>query len=230
MRAPRPGRFDAATVYGDDPAAVAAEFCAQPIRRLHVVDLDGAREGSPRNSDVIGDIVRRAGSVPVQLGGGLRSLEAARRAFDLGVDRIVLGTAALRDPDLVAAVAAEQPGRVAVGIDARGGQVAVEGWVEATDARAVDVARRLEDSGASAIIYTEIARDGMLSGPDLEATAALAGEIAIPVIASGGIGSPEDVQRAASYAARGVTGVIVGRALYTGAVDLAATLELLACS
>ena len=194
------------------------------------MDLDGAREGSPRNSGVIAEIVQRAGSVPVQLGGGLRSIDSARRALDLGVDRIVLGTAALRDPDLVAAVAAEQPGRVAVGIDAREGLVAVEGWVEATDVRAVDVARRLEDSGASAIIYTEIARDGMLSGPDLEATAALAAEIAVPVIASGGIGSAEDVQRAASYAARGVAGVIVGRALYTGAVDLAATLELLACS
>jgi phosphoribosylformimino-5-aminoimidazole carboxamide ribotide isomerase len=223
------GRYDAATVYGDDPAAVAARFAAHPIRRLHVVDLDGARAGRPVNRDAVRSIVSAAAGVPVQLGGGLRDAAGVEAALATGIDRVVLGTAALRDPPLVRRLAARFPGRVAVGIDARAGRVAVEGWLETSDAEATDVARRFEDAGVAAIVYTDIARDGMLGGPDLEATARLAAAVAIPVIASGGVASLEDVRRAAALASRGVAGVIVGRALYTGGVELGRALEEIAC-
>ncbi len=223
------GRYDAATVYADDPAAVAARFAAHPIARLHVVDLDGAREGRPANREAVRAIVARAGGVPVQLGGGLRSRADVEEALASGVARVVLGTVALRDPELVRGAARANPGRVAVGIDARGGRVAVEGWTEASRARAVDLARRFEDAGVAAIVHTEIDRDGMLSGPDLDASAELAAAVSIPVIASGGVGSEADVERAAAYAERVLAGIIVGRALYTGAVDLGRVLERLSC-
>lgn len=224
------GRYDRATVFGDDPAAVAARFVAHPIRRLHVVDLDGARAGRPCNTDAVRAIVAHAGDVPVQLGGGIRSLETVEAVLAAGVDRAILGTVALRDPELVRDAARSHPGRIVVGIDARHGRVAVEGWTEESDARAVDVARRFEDVGVAAIVYTGIAGDGMLTGPDLEATAELAEAISIPVIASGGIGSQRDVERVAAHADRGIAGVIVGTAIYTGAVDLGRALEKLACS
>jgi len=224
------GRYDEATTYGDDPAAVAAGFVAHPIRRLHVVDLDGAKAGEPRNTAAIRAIVASAGAVPVQLGGGIRSLDAVAAALDLGVDRVILGTVALRDPVLVRDAAARFANRVVVGLDARDGRVAVEGWLESSEARVVDVARRFEDAGVAAIVYTDIARDGMLTGPNFEATAELADAISIPVILSGGVGSEEDVLRAAGYAGRGVAGAIVGRAIYTGAVDIGRTLRNLACS
>jgi len=224
------GRYDAATVYGEDPAAVAAEFATHALRRLHVVDLDGAKSGLPANAAAVRGIVARAGDIPVQLGGGIRSADAVASALDLGVDRVILGTVALHDPDLVRQAAARFPGRIVVGLDARDGRVAVEGWLEASDALAVDVARRFEDAGVAAIVYTDIARDGMLTGPNFEATAELADAVAIPVILSGGVGSEADVVRAATYAPRGVTGAIVGRAIYTGAVDIARTLRMLACS
>ena len=224
------GSYDDATVYGDDPAALAAEHARHPIRRLHLVDLDGAKAGRPVNTETIRAIVESTGDVPVQLGGGLRSLDAVHAAIDLGVDRVVLGTVALREPEIVAAAAAAHPGRVVVGIDARDGRVAVEGWTETSETLAVDVAKRFADSGAVAIVYTDIARDGMGTGPNLEQTASLAESIDVPVIASGGVADEDDVLRAASYAPRGVAGVIVGRALYTGGVDVGRTLEKLACS
>jgi phosphoribosylformimino-5-aminoimidazole carboxamide ribotide isomerase len=223
------GDYARATVYRDDPAEQAAEFAAQPIRRLHVVDLDGAREGRPRNADAIRRIVASVGSLPVQMGGGLRSLEAIDAALALGVDRVVLGTAALRSPELLASACRRHPGRIAVGIDARDGRVAVEGWLETTGTLALDLGKRARDAGAAAIVYTDIARDGMLSGPNLEATAALAEGVGLPVIASGGIGSEDDLARAAALAPRGLAGAIVGRALYTGAVDLARVLRSLGC-
>lgn len=219
------GRYDAATVYGDDPAAVAAEFCRHPIRRLHVVDLDGAREGRPRNAAALRAIVESAGDVPVQLGGGLRNRAAVEAALAGGAARVVLGTAALRDPELVRESARAHPGAVAVGIDARRGRVAVQGWTEESQVEAAELARRFEDAGVAALVYTEIERDGMLSGPDLEATARLAAGVSIPVIASGGVGSEEDVIRAA--ATPGVAGLIVGRALYTGKVSLPSALSAL---
>jgi phosphoribosylformimino-5-aminoimidazole carboxamide ribotide isomerase len=221
------GDYAQATVYREDPAEQARAFAAQPIPRLHVVDLDGAREGRPRNGEAITRIVASAGRVPVQLGGGIRSLEAVEAALALGVDRVILGTAALRDPELLALACRRHPGRVAVGIDAREGRVAVEGWLETTGTSALELARRAEQAGAVAIVYTDIARDGMLSGPNLEATAELARALGVPVIASGGIGSEADLERAA--ACEDISGAIVGRALYTGAVDLGRMLEKLAC-
>lgn len=226
----RQGRYDEATVYDEDPGAVAARFVAHELGRLHVVDLDGARAGEPRNEAALGAILAAAPGVPVQVGGGLRSLADVERRLALGVDRAILGTVALRDPSLVQEAAGRFPGRIAVGIDARDGRVAVEGWVETSDTSSTELARRFEDAGVAAIVYTDIARDGMLSGPNLEQTAALAEAVSIPVIASGGVGSDEDVRRAAALAERGVAGVIVGRALYTGAVDLARALEIVACS
>jgi phosphoribosylformimino-5-aminoimidazole carboxamide ribotide isomerase len=224
------GDYERATVYGDEPGAVAARFAAHPLRRLHVVDLDGARSGKPENAAALRAILEAAGRIPVQVGGGMRSLADVEARLELGVDRIVLGTAALREPELVRTAARRHPGRIAVGIDAREGKVAVQGWLEASDVDARDLARRFEDAGVAAIVYTDIARDGMLSGPNLEQTAALAQAVGIPVIASGGVGSEEDVRRSCALAGRGVAGLIVGRALYTGAVDLGRALEIASCS
>ena len=219
------GRYDAATVYEADPAKAAAGFAAHPIRRLHVVDLDGARDGQPTNRTAIAAIVDAVGEIPVQLGGGLRSLASVEAALATGVQRVVLGTAALRDPDLVRDAARRFPGQIVVGLDAKEGRVSVEGWLETGEARVEDVARRFEDAGVAAIVHTDIARDGMLSGPNLEATAALAEAIAIPVIVSGGVSSVEDLEAAARRSDAGIAGAIVGRALYTGAVDLGRALE-----
>jgi phosphoribosylformimino-5-aminoimidazole carboxamide ribotide isomerase len=223
------GRYEEATVYGDDPGAVAARFASYPLRRLHVVDLDGARAGAPANGGALRAILAAAGGVPVQVGGGMRSLAHLEERLAAGVDRAVLGTAALRDPSLVREAARRHPGRIAVGIDARDGRVAVQGWLESSDVAAVELARRFEDAGVAAIVYTDIARDGMGTGPNLEQTAALAAAVSIPVIASGGVGSEDDVRRSCALAERGVAGLIVGRALYTGALDLGRALEIAAC-
>jgi len=223
------GRYDDATVYDEDPAGVAARFAAAGVGRIHVVDLDGARAGRPVNGDAVRAIVaaarRGASVVPVQVGGGVRDLAGVETALESGVDRVILGTAALRDPALVRGAARRFPGRIAVGIDARDGRVAVEGWLETSEALAVEVARRFEDAGVVAIVYTDIARDGMLEGPNFEATGALADAIGIPVLLSGGVASEDDLVRAASLAARGVAGAIVGRALYAGRIDLPRALE-----
>lgn len=219
------GRYDEATVYADDPAGAARRFAAHPIGLLHVVDLDAARSGRRENAEAIRAIVGAAGALPVQLGGGVRTLADVEAALALGVERVVIGTAALRDPPLVRDAARRFPGRIVVGIDARDGRVAVQGWLETSDARAPEVARGFEDAGVAAIVYTDIGRDGLLVGPNLEATAELAASIAIPVIASGGVGSLDDVCRVASLASQGVAGVIVGRALYTGALVLADALS-----
>ncbi len=221
------GRYDEATVYGDDPGAVAAGFCAHPLRRLHVVDLDGAKAGRPVNRDAIARVVAAAKDVPVQLGGGLRTLANVEETLALGVSRVILGTVALRDPALVREAAARFPGRVAVGIDARDGRVAAEGWLEASEVRVVELARRFEDAGVAALVHTDIARDGMLQGPNLDASAELARAVSIPVIVSGGVTSLDDVRRAAALP---VAGAIVGRALYTGALDLARALEVAECA
>jgi phosphoribosylformimino-5-aminoimidazole carboxamide ribotide isomerase len=219
------GHYDAATVYDEDPARVASGFAALGIRRLHVVDLDGAKAGRPVQMETVRQILKAVGTVPVQLGGGLRSLEGVDEALACGLDRVILGTVALRDPALVRQAAARHPGRIVVGIDAREGRVAVEGWTEASEIQASELGRRFEDAGVAAIVYTDIARDGMLSGPNLEATALLAEELSIPVIVSGGVASNADVVASARLAGRNVCGVIVGRAIYTGGVDLAAALH-----
>jgi phosphoribosylformimino-5-aminoimidazole carboxamide ribotide isomerase len=218
------GRYEEATVYDTDPGGVAAGFREAGVTRIHVVDLDGAKAGSPVNRAAIARIVEAAAGVPVQLGGGLRDLEGIDAALSAGVDRAILGTVALRDPALVKQASARHPGRIVVGIDARDGMVAVEGWTEASETTAVEVGRRFEDAGVAAIVYTDIARDGMLSGPNLASTAELADALSIPVIVSGGVSSETDIVRAASLAPRGISGVIVGRALYTGAVSLASAL------
>jgi phosphoribosylformimino-5-aminoimidazole carboxamide ribotide isomerase len=222
------GRYDAATVYAPDPATVAARFVAHPIRRLHVVDLDGAKAGRPVNDAAVRSIVEQVGDVPVQLGGGIRTLSDVEALLAAGIDRVVFGTVALREPQLVREAAPRFPGRIAVGVDARDGRVAVEGWLEESEVSAVEVARRFEDAGVAAIVYTDIARDGMLTGPNFEATAALADAVEIPVILSGGVSSLDDLVRAAAYADRGVAGAIVGRALYTGDVEIGTALEQLA--
>jgi phosphoribosylformimino-5-aminoimidazole carboxamide ribotide isomerase len=221
------GRYDAATVYDADPAAVAERFAAHPLRRLHVVDLDGAKQGRPANTAAVRAILAATKGLPVELGGGIRTPEAVEEWLGLGVDRVVLGTAALHDPALVTGAARRFPGRVAVGIDARDGRVAVSGWLERSDTDVLTLARRFEDAGVAALIHTDIARDGTGEGPNLAASEALARAVRVPVIASGGVGSLAHVRAACG---RGLAGLIVGRALYTGAVDLAAALEAAACS
>jgi phosphoribosylformimino-5-aminoimidazole carboxamide ribotide isomerase len=220
------GDYAAAIEYDADPAAVAARFAAYRIARLHVVDLDGAKRGEPVNTDAVRAILAAARGIPVELGGGIRTLAGVETWLGLGVERAILGTAALRDPQLVRDAAKRFPGRTGVGIDARGGKVAVQGWLETSETDALTLARRFEDAGVAAIVYTDIARDGTGAGVNLAETTALARAVSIPVIASGGVGSLADVRAAR---ASGVAGLIVGRALYTGAVDLAAAMEA-ACS
>jgi phosphoribosylformimino-5-aminoimidazole carboxamide ribotide isomerase len=220
------GDYAAATEYDADPAGVAARFAAHGIARLHVVDLDGAKRGEPVNTGAVREILATAKGVPVELGGGIRTLAGIETWLGLGVERAILGTAALRDPGLVRDAAKRFPGRIGVGIDARGGKVAVQGWLETSETDALALARRFEDAGVAALVYTDIARDGTGAGVNLAETVALARAVAIPVIASGGVGSLDDVRAAR---ASGVAGLIVGRALYTGAVDLRAALEV-ACS
>ena len=214
------GDYDRATVYDADPANVAKRFAEAGIRRLHVVDLEGAKAGRPMAEEPVRRILGAVGDVPVQLGGGLRTLAGVEEALGWGLDRVILGTVALRDPELVKRAAAEHPGRIVVGIDAREGRVAVEGWLEASETTAVDLGRRFEDAGVAAIVYTDIARDGMLSGPNIEQTASLAESLSIPVIVSGGVARIEDVLDAFAERAKGICGVIAGRAIYTGDVDL----------
>ena len=215
------GRYEDATVYDANPGEVAGRFASHGIARLHVVDLDGAKAGRPVNEDAIRAIVRAVGDLPVQLGGGIRTLDAVDQVLAAGVQRVILGTAALREPALVREAARRHPERVVVGIDARDGRVSVEGWLEASDVAAPDLAREFEDAGVAAIVYTDIGRDGMLSGPNLASTVALARAVSIPVIVSGGVSKLDDLVECARCAADGIAGAIVGRALYTGAVDLA---------
>jgi len=216
------GRMDSETVYSLDPCEVARGWEEAGAELIHLVDLDGAVEGETANIGVIEKIASSV-SVPVQIGGGIRDVMTASRYIEqVGVSRVILGTAAHEDPALVGELTARYPGRVAVGIDARDGLVAIRGWVEVTSERAVDMARRFEDSGVACIIYTDISRDGMLSGPNVEATAEMAASVAIPVIASGGISSVSDIE---SYRDVPVEGIIIGKALYSGNVSLGEAIE-----
>ena len=214
------GDYDQATVYDPDPANVAKRFCDAGIKRLHVVDLEGAKAGRPVAGDAVKRILSVVGDLPVQLGGGLRTLEGIEEALGWGLDRVILGTVALRDPALVKDAAAKYPGRIVVGIDARDGRVAVEGWLEASETTAIDLGKKFEDAGVAAIVNTDIARDGMLTGPNIAQTAALAEAVGIPVIVSGGVATNQDIVDSAAERAKGICGVIVGRAIYTGGVDL----------
>jgi len=211
------------TQYGDDPAATAREWERRGAGRLHVVDLDGALSGRPANRAALRAILE-AVRIPVQVGGGLRSLEAVRELLALGVERAILGTAAIRAPEFLAAVCAAHPGRVALGLDARGGVVAVSGWAEATALSTVELARRVRGLPLAAIVYTDIGRDGMLQGPDLDGLVAVAEASGLPVIASGGVASPADIAALRGLEGRGVVGAIVGKALYDGRLSLEAAL------
>ncbi len=217
------GRMDDATDYGDDPAAMAAHWQSLGARRLHVVDLDGAFAGKPANRDAIRHICE-ALDIPVQLGGGLRDLSMIEGTLSLGVQRVILGSVAISNPQLVSEACRAFPDQICVGIDAKSGMVAVHGWDDVTDVKAVDLARQFEDDGVAAIIYTDIARDGMLSGPNIEETVNLARAISIPVIVSGGIATVDDVTACAEHIADGICAAITGRAIYEGTLDFSATM------
>jgi phosphoribosylformimino-5-aminoimidazole carboxamide ribotide isomerase len=217
------GEMSEATVFNDDPAAQAATFEAQGFEYLHIVDLNGAFAGRPVNGAAV-EAILRAIRMPVQLGGGIRDLATVEMWLAKGVRRVILGTVAVRDPALVKAAARAFPGRVAVGIDAKGGKVAVEGWAETSELGADELARRFEDAGVAAIIYTDIERDGVLKGLNLPATAALAAVTSIPVIASGGLASMADIEALLQPENARLEGAITGRALYDGRIDPAAAL------
>ncbi len=216
----RQGRMDQATDYGEDPAAMARHWQSLGARRLHLVDLDGAFAGQMANRAAI-EAVCSAMEIPVQLGGGLRSIAAIEDALALGVERVILGSVAVSQPEIVEEACRLFPNRVCVGIDARDGRVAVHGWDTVTDIAAVDLARRFADAGVACIVYTDIARDGMLSGPNIEETLALARQIDIPLIASGGIAEWSQVEALARHVAEGIHGAITGRAIYEGTLDFA---------
>ena len=217
------GRADTATVFGEDPVAWARRWAAEGARRLHVVDLDGAFGGSPRHAELVATMVRAVAPVPVEVGGGLRDLTVVDAVLTAGARWAILGTGAALDPALLDAACRRSPDRILVGIDAVDGRVAVDGWTRVLSLGALELARRARAAGASAVIYTDVRRDGTGRGPNLEATAALARGAELPVIASGGIAGLADLTRLAAIS--GVVGAIVGRALYTGAVDLRAALE-----
>lgn len=218
------GDMNAATVFGDDPAAQAQSFAEAGCQWLHLVDLNGAFEGRSVNGTAV-EAILSAVDVPVQLGGGIRDLDAIGGWLDRGISRVILGTAAVEDPGLVRQAAREFPDRVAVGIDARGGRVATRGWAEKTGLDAIDLARRFEDAGVAAIIHTDIERDGAMGGPNVAETEALARAIRVPVIASGGVSSLDDLRALRDTDV--IAGAISGRALYEGKIDLAAALTAL---
>jgi len=217
----RQGLMEESTVFSDDPVATAARWVEAGARRLHLVDLNGAFAGEPVNGEVVTRIAAAYPQLPVQIGGGIRSLETIEHYVRAGVSYVILGTRAVKEPAFVAEACAAFPGRIIVGIDARDGYIATDGWAEVTGVRAADLARQLENDGVSAIVYTDIARDGMMQGVNVEATVAMARASTIPVIASGGITNLEDIRRLAAAAAEGICGAITGRAIYEGSLDLA---------
>ena len=220
------GDMARATVFNLDPAAQARAFADQGFEYLHVVDLDGAFAGKPMNALAVEGMLR-AVTMPVQLGGGIRDLKTIEAWLDKGIARVIIGTAAVRDPELVKRAAKKFSGRVAVGLDARDGKVAVEGWAETSQVTVLEIAQRFEDAGVAAIIFTDIARDGLLKGLNLDATIALAESISIPVIASGGFASIADVKALLEPRAKKLAGAIAGRALYDGRLDSTAALTLM---
>ena len=221
------GDMDQATVFNDDPAAQARAFADAGCTWLHMVDLDGAFAGKPENADAVSAVLD-AVEIKVQLGGGIRTMETIESWLDRGLARVILGTVAVRDPDLVLAACKAFPGQVALGIDAREGMVAVQGWAETTELEVVDLAKRFEDAGAAALIYTDIGRDGAMQGPNLEATMDLARAVSIPVILSGGVSSMDDLDAVMAAGADVLEGVISGRAVYDGRIDPATAVARLA--
>jgi phosphoribosylformimino-5-aminoimidazole carboxamide ribotide isomerase len=221
----RQGRAEDLTVFGDDPAAMGLRWQAAGARLLHVVDLDGAFSSEPKNLESI-RALRRALSIPIELGGGIRTLDTIDFYLQMGIDRLILGTVILKDPDLAGRACADYPGRIAFGLDARDGLLAVEGWTETSKQTALEAAQALAPLKPAAIIYTDIARDGVKRGVNLPATRALAEAVDVPVIASGGVSSLEDIRALLPLEAVGVMGVITGRALYDGSLDLEEAIRL----
>jgi phosphoribosylformimino-5-aminoimidazole carboxamide ribotide isomerase len=219
------GEMTSATVFNTDPAAQAQDFAALGFRWLHVVDLDGAFAGGSVNGEAVRTI-RRAVDMKIELGGGIRDRRAIDTWLDLGIDRVVLGTAALRDPGLVRGAAKDYPGRIVVGIDGRHGKVAVEGWAEQSEIGIVELAHRFADAGVAAIVATDISRDGAMQGIDADAIAGFARDVGIPVVASGGVSSLADIEALKAREADGIAGAIIGRALYDGRIDPAAALRM----
>ncbi|GAB6066700.1 1-(5-phosphoribosyl)-5-[(5-phosphoribosylamino) methylideneamino]imidazole-4-carboxamide isomerase [Methylothermus subterraneus] len=222
----RQGRMEEEIVFSDDPVATARRWVEQGARRLHVVDLDGALAGRPKNAEVIRAITAAFPEVEVQVGGGIRDADTIQEYLDAGVKYVILGTQAVTAPHFVEDMALEFPGHILVGLDAKEGKVAIDGWSKLSRHDVIDLARRFEDEGVEAIIYTDISRDGMLDGVNVEATARLAEAIHIPVIASGGIRSLEDIRALGEIADKGVIGAITGRAIYEGTLDFAQGLKL----
>ena len=219
------GDMDRATVYADDPAAQALLFSQQGADFLHVVDLDGAFAGKPENAEAVEEIVENFPG-HIQLGGGIRNRATVERWFDLGVSRLVIGTAALKDPEFVKDMAREFEGGIVVAVDARDGFVATEGWAEKSDMLVVDLAKRFEDAGVASILFTDVGRDGMLTGCNIEATVDLARRVDMPVIASGGVKGIDDIHMLSLHAKDGIEGVITGRAIYDGRLDLATAIKM----
>ena len=219
------GLMEKDTVYSDDPGAQALVWQQQGGELLHIVDLNGAFDGVPRNRDAIVSILRRL-TIPAQLGGGIRDLQTVEAYLDLGLSRVILGTVAKEQPELVKEACRLFPGQIVVGIDARDGLVAVRGWAEVTDMKATDLAKQFADAGVAAIIYTDIARDGMMQGPNIPQTRALAEAAGIPVIASGGVSSLDDIRNLKAIEGSGVVGCITGKAIYSGALDLRAAVAI----
>lgn len=217
----RQGRMEDSTVFGDDPVAMAARWVEAGCRRLHLVDLNGAFEGKPVNGDVVQAICRRYPDLPVQIGGGIRSGEIIEQYLQAGVEYVIIGTKAVKEPDFVDEVCRQFPGHIIVGIDARDGKVATDGWAEVSSVEATDLARRFAQAGVSSIVYTDIARDGMMQGVNVEATLAMAKASPIPVIASGGITNMDDIRALKAVASQGILGAITGRAIYEGTLDVA---------
>ena len=222
----RQGRMDDNTVYSEDPVAVATRWVEQGARRIHIVDLDGAIAGKRINHAIIERIVRAHPDIPVQAGGGIRDEDTVQAYLEAGVQYVIIGTKAINAPHFIADLCVEFPGHIIVGLDAKNGKVAIDGWSKLSSHDVIDMARHFEDDGVEAIIYTDIGRDGMLSGVNVESTVALAQAIHIPVIASGGIKSTDDVRRLCEVAHHGIVGAITGRAIYEGTLDFAQAQQL----
>jgi phosphoribosylformimino-5-aminoimidazole carboxamide ribotide isomerase len=217
----RQGNMEDSTVFSDDPVSMAQKWVLQGAQRLHMVDLDGAFEGKPVNADVIESISAAFPELPIQIGGGIRTVDTVEAYLEAGVAYVIIGTQAVRNPEFVTELCAEFPGHVIVGIDARNGYVAVQGWAESSGHSALDLAQRFEDQGVASIVYTDISRDGMMQGVNVEATQHLADAVSIPVIASGGVTNLDDIKALNAVKSAGIEGVIIGRALYERTISLA---------
>lgn len=218
----RQGRMDDATVFSNDPVAMARQWVDAGARRLHLVDLNGAFAGAPVNREVIQSIVKACPSIPVQIGGGIRDAATVQQYLDMGVQFTIIGTKAVQDPDFVRHLCAQFPQRIIVGIDAKDGKVAIDGWAKVSEVTAIDLAKKFEHDGVSAIVYTDISRDGMMKGVNVDATVTLAKSVNIPIIASGGITNLEDIRALCRVTDAGIAGAITGRAIYEGTLDFTA--------